>query len=54
MTTRSDVVQKISEYAFDAVAVQSVPEDITIAEQAEGLVSQAMRLRRTFGGCCLW
>jgi hypothetical protein len=50
MSARPHVVQKIRLLAFDAVRDGSLPPDLTVQEQAEGLISFAVALLRYQSG----
>ena len=46
MPTRPDVVKQVHNFAFDAIAATTLPDDITPQEQAEGLISLALAVLR--------
>jgi hypothetical protein len=49
MSARTQVVETIQRFAYDAVTKASIPDDVTLEEQAEGLIAVAMSLLRRDG-----
>jgi hypothetical protein len=46
MASRPEVVREVRLLAFDAVRSKNLPADVTVEEQAEGLIAFAMALLR--------